>query len=61
MIVFDTIPSKKTYSNEGFLQLSGFLQEDVAKRSLGEFLFNNLGVTIELLFGLKIFPFQEII
>lgn len=49
------------YSNSKFSDLKGFLDIKAAKITLGEFLYNNLGVTTELLLGIKIFPFQEIL
>ncbi len=61
MIIFDTHSQNKIYSNDKFKQLDGFLSLEDAKISLAEFLYNNLGFTVELLFNLKIYPFQEII
>ena len=61
MILFDSPTDFKPYSNDKFKGLEGYLSLEDAKISLAEFLFNNLGFTIELLFNLKIYPFQEII
>ena len=61
MIYYDPNVSKKIYSNDKFKKLEGFIPLDEAKVSLAEFLFNNLGFTIELFFNLKIFPFQEML
>lgn len=61
MISYDPIPEGKKYSNDKFKELEGFLSMDDARVSLGEFLYNNIGLTVEYLFNLKIYPFQEII
>jgi len=61
MIIYDKTPSKKIYSNDKFLQLEGYLEENVAKSSLAEFLYDNLGFTTFLLTGWRLFPFQEIV
>lgn len=61
MIVFNSDVNNKIYSNDQFKKLEGFLSPEDARVTLAEFLFNNLGFTVELLFNLKIYPFQEII
>lgn len=61
MILFDPTVDNKTYSNDKFKELDGFLTMEDARSSLGEFLYNNIGLTVEYLFNLKIYPFQEII
>ena len=61
MIHFNEQVISNTFSNQKFFDLKGQLEEKEAKATLGEFLYYNLGVTTELLLGLKIFPFQEII
>lgn len=49
------------YSNKRFWDLKGTLSETQAKFFLDDFLRNNIDFTVELLFGLKIFPFQSFI
>ena len=61
MIVFNPKTTNRIYSNDKFKELEGFLSPEIARVTLAEFLFNNLGFTVELLFNLKIYPFQEII
>lgn len=61
MITFDRVPKKEIISNEKFKKLKGYLAEEEAKATFGEFLYNNLGFTCQLLLGIEIFPFQEII
>lgn len=61
MITFDRVPKKDVISNEKFKKLKGYLPEEEAKATFGEFLYNNLGFTCQLLLGIEIFPFQEII
>lgn len=61
MVIFDKHKKPKIYSNDKFRELKGFLSEEEARASLGEFLYNNLGITCDLLLGLKLFPYQEII
>lgn len=60
MIHYDNI-NQKIYSNRKFEELAGFLDETKARITLGEFLYNNLGFTVELLLGLKLFPYQELL
>lgn len=47
--------------NKELLQLNGDLEEFDAKISLAKFLRSNIGFTTELLAGIKLAPFQEII
>jgi len=61
MILFDNSPKNKIVSNKKFEALNGYLDEETAKISLAEFLYNNIGIACELLLGYKLFPFQEII
>lgn len=61
MILFDKVPKKEVISNTKFRELQGYLDEEEAKATLAEFLYNNLGFTCQLLLGIEIFPFQEII
>jgi intein/homing endonuclease len=56
--------SKETierYSNIRFKELEGYLSQEDAGRSLADFLRHNITFTVELLFGIKIFPYQEIL
>ena len=46
--------------NEEILKLKGSLSDREAKISLAKFLRANLGITVELLSGIKLAPFQEI-
>ena len=46
--------------NEELLKLTGILEDKEAKISLAKFLSSNLGVTTELISGIKLAPFQEI-
>lgn len=61
MIIFDNDTQDKLYTSEQFEKLEGYIPEDVAKATLGQFLYNNLGLTSELLLGIRLFPFQEMI
>jgi hypothetical protein len=61
MILFDKIPKKDLISNDKFRELDGYLDEELAKATLAEFLHNNLGFTCQLLLGYELFPYQEII
>lgn len=63
MIHFDKTPPilKELYTLNRFESLKGTLQEKEARISLVDFLRYNLGFTVELMFGIKIFPYQEII
>lgn len=61
MIQFDDNVERRIYSSREFEQLSGYLDEGIAKQSLSRFLYSNLGFTVKLLFGIEIFPYQEII
>jgi hypothetical protein len=47
--------------NEEISQLDGFLQPEDAKIWLYKFLRNNLGFTTEMFFGVKLFPFQQML
>jgi hypothetical protein len=49
-----------TSVNEELLSLKGPLEDKEAKISLAKFLSSNLGVTTELISGIKLAPFQEI-
>ena len=49
-----------TSVNEELLSLKGSLEDKEAKISLAKFLSSNLGVTTELISGIKLAPFQEI-
>jgi phage terminase large subunit-like protein len=46
--------------NKELLELKGDLDEKEAKISLAKFLSSNLGITTELISGIKLAPFQEI-
>ena len=46
--------------NSELLKLEGILEDKEAKISLAKFLSSNLGVTTELISGIKLAPFQEI-
>ncbi len=61
MIKFDSPIKKYDYSNEEFKKLEGYLSVEDSRVTLARFLYNNLGITVELLFGIKLFPFQEVI
>ena len=53
--------SKKVESlNEQLLSLKGTLENKEAKISLAKFLRANLGLTVDLIAGIKLAPFQEI-
>ena len=49
-----------TSINEEVLKMEGSLSDKDAKMSLAKFLRSNLGLTTELLSGIKLAPFQEI-
>ncbi len=63
MVHFQNTPPqlKELYSNKRFEEIKGALSEREARFSLVEFLRYNLGFTVELMFGLKLFPYQEFI
>ena len=61
MILFDPNTTDRIYSNDKFKKLDGFLSLEDARITLAEFMYNNLGLTVEILFNLKIYPFQEVI
>lgn len=61
MILFDPDTTDRIYSNDKFKKLDGFLSLEESRITLAEFMYNNLGLTIEILFNLKIYPFQEVI
>jgi len=46
--------------NEGLSKLEGYLEDKEAKISLAKFLRANLGITTELISGIKLAPYQEI-
>ena len=46
--------------NSELLKLEGILEDKEAKISLAKFLSSNLGITTELISGIKLAPFQEI-
>ena len=46
--------------NKELSQIKGFLEEKEAKISLAKFLRGNLGITTELISGIKLAPYQEI-
>ena len=46
--------------NDELLKLEGVLEDKEAKISLAKFLSSNLGITTELISGIKLAPFQEI-
>ena len=48
--------------NDRFLtELKGTLYDDVARSTLAQFLNHNIGITTELITGVKLYPYQEII
>jgi len=51
------------HSNTKYKELSGYLEERLAKETLANFLYDNLGFTVFLLTGgtIRLFPFQEIL
>ncbi len=62
MILFNTPETEnKIYTSKEFENLEGFIHEDVARVTLAKYLYYNIGLTVELLLGIKIYPFQEII
>lgn len=61
MIHYDESIKKPIYSNKEFLDLKGYLDEKIAKVTLGKFLYSNIGLTVRLLTGIQLFPYQEII
>lgn len=61
MILYDPTNDNRIYSNNKFKELEDFLSLEDARISLAEFLYNNIGLTVEYLFNLKIYPYQEII
>lgn len=52
---------KRADVNDALMELKGDLRENEAKISLAKFLRNNLGITVELLCGIQLEPFQEIL
>ena len=46
--------------NEEFLDLKGELSDKQAKITLAKFLNSNIGITTELISGIKLAPYQEI-
>jgi len=46
--------------NKGLSELKGYLDDEEAKISLAKFLRGNLGITTELISGIKLAPYQEI-
>ena len=46
--------------NEELLEISGSLNDKEAKISLAKFLRANLGITTELISGIKLAPYQEV-
>lgn len=46
--------------NQTMMNLEGYLEGKEAKISLAKFLRANLGLTVELISGIKLAPFQEI-
>lgn len=61
MIEYKQTHKQNNYSNKEFLELKGYLSEKDARVSLAKFLYNNLGITFELLTGIRLFPYQEIV
>lgn len=47
--------------NEEILKINGFIPDEEAKVLLYKFLRNNIGYATEMLIGVKLFPFQEIL
>ena len=47
-------------SNEELLKLDGFIDEREAKLALYEFLRNNTTFAVDLILGVKLFPFQHL-
>lgn len=52
---------KRIDINTEFDKLVGDLEDKEARVSLAQFLFHNLGLTAELISGVKLFPFQDMI
>ena len=52
-------PKSKIRSNEQLSALEGFLEEHDAKIALYEFLRGNVSFAADLIFGIKLFPFQH--
>ena len=46
--------------NQEMLKLEGYLEDREARISLAKFLRANLGLTVELISGIKLAPFQEV-
>lgn len=46
--------------NDKWLSIEGELEDQASKIFLANFLEHNLGFTVEMLYGLKLYPFQEI-
>ena len=47
-------------ANKQFEELSGYLENKEAKISLAKFLRSNVGITTELISGIKLAPYQEV-
>jgi hypothetical protein len=62
-MIYPGITNTKEFPNvnEELLQLEGVLSDEVAMESFAKFLRYNLGFTINLMTGMKVFPFQEMI
>ena len=61
-------PSKNNYvknnfvnTNDKMLELEGFLNAEQARATLAEFLRANLGFTCEIISGVKLAKFQEVV
>jgi len=52
-------PKSRIRDNEQLLALEGFLEEHEAKIALYEFLRGNISFAADLIFGIKLFPFQH--
>jgi len=52
-------PKSRIRDNEQLLALEGFLEEHEAKIALYEFLRGNVSFAADLIFGIKLFPFQH--
>lgn len=51
----------ENYSNKRFDEIEGYLSVEDASKSLADFFRYNLTFTVELFFGIKIFPFQDML
>ena len=62
MVLFNNSDTlERVYTSKEFDLLDGYIPEDIARVTLAKFLYNNISLTCELLLGIKLFPFQEII